>query len=83
MPRVKPNTIKVHLSPTPIKSLEKLMEENENLRKDLESFGKVSENIRSENQKLKEENQSLLEQLDEYRYMNPIKMFTPVVHRET
>ena len=60
---VKPNTIKVNLSPRPERT-DWLQTENETLKKDLVSFGKVSQEIRDENQKLKRENEMMKMQLE-------------------
>ena len=57
---VKPSTIKVNLSIP----REDIQAENENLKRDLVSFGKVSQKIREENQKLREENEVLRMQLE-------------------
>lgn len=59
---VKPNTIKVNLSLPRDKN--DIQAENENLKRDLESFGKVSQKIREENQNLREENEMLKMQLE-------------------
>lgn len=70
---VMPSTIKVNLSIP----RDDIYAENENLKKDLVSFGKVSQKIREENQKLREENGILKMQIelqDDKRYSTAVKL---------